>query len=306
MAVSVRTSMRRIGIIGVGLLGSAVASRLLAKGLQVSGYDTRRERVTAMEPHGLIAVDSPGDTCAGSDAVFTILPTPDVVEQVWLGPGGLIQSAPASVVLLQMSTISPPLARRLGEAAQARGLKFLDTPIRGTSTMVAQGECAIFVGGDRAVAETVWPAFDAIASKTVHVGPVGAATVTKLAANLLGGLNTIALAEALVLGAQAGVAPAVLLDALRQSPVGSRMMDSRGRQMVEHRFDPFIRLDLFMKDFRLMLEEGGRVGVPLPLTSVAHQLCMATSAAGHGGEDLSSVITTLEYLAGMRPARASG
>jgi 3-hydroxyisobutyrate dehydrogenase-like beta-hydroxyacid dehydrogenase len=212
--------MQRIGIIGVGLLGSAVASRLLAKGFQVTGYDTRRTQLTALQGQGLTPAASPADAVAGTDAVFTILPTPDVVEQVWLAADGLLESAPGAAVLMQMSTISPPLARRLGEAAHARGRKFLDTPISGTSTMVARGECAIFVGGDPTIADTVWPAFEAIASKTVHVGPVGAATVTKLAANLLGGLNTIALAEALVLGAKAGVAPSVLLDALRQSPVG--------------------------------------------------------------------------------------
>ncbi len=103
-----------------------------------------------------------------------------------------------------------------------------------------------------------------------------------------------------MLDAKAGVAPAVLLDALRASPVGSRMMDSRGVQMVDHRFDPHIPLDLFLKNFRLMLEEGARLDVPLPLTSVAQQLCTAASAAGHGAEDLAAVITTLESLAGMR------
>jgi 2-hydroxy-3-oxopropionate reductase len=277
-----------------------VATRLLAEGFPVVGHDTRPERAAALTPQGLIAAATAVDAVAGADAVFTILPTPDVVEEVWLGAGGLLESAPPGAVLMQMSTVGPPLARRLGEAAAAAGRKCLDTPISGTSAMVARGDATIFVGGDRAVADTVWAAFDAIAARTIHVGPVGAAAVTKLAANLLGGVTTIALAEALVLGAKAGVAPALLLDALRQSPVGSRAMDSRGLQMVNHRFDPFIRLDLFMKDFRLMLEEGARVGVPLPLTSVAHQLCLATSAAGHGAEDLSAVITTLEHLAGMR------
>ncbi|MGH7388035.1 MAG: NAD(P)-dependent oxidoreductase [Candidatus Rokuibacteriota bacterium] len=290
--------MRRIGIIGVGLLGSAVASRLLAAGFDVLGYDTRREQVTALEPRGLVAAASPA-AAARADAVFTVLPTPAVVETVWLGPGGLLETAPPSAVLLQMSTIGPALAARLGEAAQKRGFRFLETPISGTSTAVARGECAIFVGGDPSLCEACRPVFDAIASASVHVGPVGAAAVTKLAANLLGGINVIALAEALVLGARAGVAPATLLAALRQSPVGSRMMDSRGVQMVTHRFEPHIRLDLFLKDFRLMLEEGARLGVPLPLTSVASQLCTAASAGGHGDEDLTAVITTLESLAGI-------
>lgn len=165
---------------------------------------------------------------------------------------------------------------------------------------MARGEGTIFVGGERGLADTCRPVFEAIAAKTVHVGPAGAASVAKLAANLVGGINAIALAEALVLGAKAGLAPADLLEALRQSPVASRTMETRGPLMVSHRFDPHIRLDLFLKDFGLMLDEAKRLGMPLPLTSVAHQLCTATSAAGHGGEDLAAVITTLEHLAGLR------
>ncbi len=292
--------MRRIAIIGVGLLGSAVASRLLEGGFEVIGYDTRRDQLTALEPRGLVAAPSMAAAVAGADAVFTILTTPDTVESVWLSPGGLLDTAPAGAVLLQMSTIAPGLATRLGEASHARGFRFLDTPISGTSTMVARGHCTIFVGGDEAVAAACRAVFTAITAKTVHVGPVGTASVAKLAANLLGGVNAIALAEALVLGAKAGLAPAKLLEVLRNSPVTSGTLDTRGPLMVSHRFDPHIRLDLFLKDFRLMLDEGARLGVPLPLTGVAHQLCMATSAAGHGDEDLAAVITTLEYLAGMR------
>ncbi len=290
----------RVGIVGVGLLGSAVARRLLAKRFEVAGYDLRREPLTALEPSGLRVAESAREAVAGADCAFTILTTPEVVEQVWLAPGGLLDSAATTTVLCQTSTIAPSLARRLGEAAAARGFRFLDTPISGTSTSVTRGEGTIFVGGDAATLETCRPAFEAIAARTVHVGPVGAASVAKLAANLVGGINAIALAEALVLGAKAGLAPAALLEALRQTPVRSGTMDQRGPLMVSHRFDPHIRLDLFLKDFGLMLKEGERLGVPLPLTSVAHQLCTATSAAGHGGEDLAAVITTLEYLAGIR------
>jgi len=290
----------RVGIVGVGLLGSAVARRLLAKGIEVAGYDLRREPLTALEPSGLRVTGSAREAVAGADCAFTILTTPEVVEQVWLAPGGLLDSAATTTVLCQTSTIAPSLARRLGEAAAARGFRFLDTPISGTSTSVTRGEGTIFVGGDAAAAEACRPAFEAIAARTVHVGPVGVASVAKLAANLVGGINAIALAEALVLGAKAGLAPAALLEALRQTPVRSGAMDQRGPLMVSHRFDPHIRLDLFLKDFGLMLKEGERLGVPLPLTSVAHQLCTATSAAGHGGEDLAAVITTLEYLAGIR------
>jgi 2-hydroxy-3-oxopropionate reductase len=292
--------MKRIGIVGVGLLGSAVASRLLARGFEVTGHDTRPEQVMALAASGLRAAKSAADAAAGADAVITILTTPAVVEAVWLGADGLLEAAPKTAVLMQMSTISPELSRRLGEAAASRGFRFLEVPISGTSTVVMRGGGTMFVGGDAVLAETCRPVCDAIAAKTVYVGGVGDASVAKLAANLIGGMSAIALAEALVLGEKSGVEPARLLAALREAPVRNGTMDTRGPLMVSHSFPPHIRLDLYLKDFGLMLEEGKRLGMPLPLTSVAHQLCTAASAAGHGGEDLAAVITTLEYLAGIK------
>ncbi|MBM3218681.1 MAG: NAD(P)-dependent oxidoreductase [Candidatus Rokubacteria bacterium] len=292
--------MKRIGLVGVGLLGGAVASRLLARGYEVAGYDTRPAQVEALASSGLRVAKTMADAVDGADAIFTILTTPAVVEAVWLGADGLLATAPKTAVLMQMSTVSPALNTRLGDEAAKRGFRFLETPVSGTSTAVMKGGGTIFVGGDEALAATCAPIFDAVFAKTVHVGGVGAAAVAKLAANLIGGISAIALAEALVLGAKAGVEPAKLLEALRQAPVRTSAMDMRGPLMVSHNFEPHIRLDLYLKDFGLMLEEAKRLGMPLPLTSVAHQLCTATSAAGHGGDDLAAVITTLEHLAGMR------
>jgi len=291
--------MKRIGIVGVGLLGSAVAQRLLGGGFEVTGYDTRREQLAPLRAAGLRAAASVAEAARDADAVFTILPSLDTVEAVYRGPGGLLETAAPGTVLLQMSTISPTLTRALGAAAAAKGLGFLDTPMSGTSAMVARGDCTIYVGGDPALAERCRPVFDAIARKTVHVGAVGLASLAKLATNLLVGLNTVALAEALVLGARGGLPPATLLEILRESAAGSRMVDVRGPLMVSRRFDPQMKLELFLKDFTLMLDEGLRVGAPLPLTSLARELCAAAAAAGHGGEDLAAVLRTFERLAGM-------
>jgi 3-hydroxyisobutyrate dehydrogenase-like beta-hydroxyacid dehydrogenase len=140
--------MRRIGIIGVGLLGSAVAARLLQSGFDVGGYDIRAEQVAALGRQGLRTASSVATAAEGAGAIFTILPTLESVEAVMCGPGGLVDSAPPSAILMQMSTISPALSRRLGEAAAARGRRFLDTPVSGTSAMVAQGDCTILVGGE--------------------------------------------------------------------------------------------------------------------------------------------------------------
>jgi 3-hydroxyisobutyrate dehydrogenase-like beta-hydroxyacid dehydrogenase len=292
--------MKRIGIIGIGLLGSAVAARLLKGKFEVTGYDTHPEQITALAAQGLSAATSIAEVAADADAVFTILPSLRSVEETILGAGGLIETAPPNCTLIQMSTISPDLTRRLGAAAAAKNLEFLDAPMSGTSAMVERGDCAIFVSGDRARVDACQPIFDAIAKKTVYVGAVGMASLAKLATNLLVGLNTAALAEAFVLAAKGGLAPAALLEALKGSAADSKMLEVRGPLMVSHRFDAQMKIDLFLKDFKLMLEEGLRLGVPLPLTSTTQQLATATAAAGRGEEDLAAIITTLEHLAGLQ------
>ncbi len=301
--------MKRIGIIGVGLLGGAVASRLLKRKFAVKGYDTRPKQVKALQPQGLIVARTIAEAAAEADAVFTILPSLESVETTILGAGGLIETAPPRAILIQMSTISPELARRLAKAVTAKRLGFLDAPMSGTSAMVKRGDCAIFVAGDRKHAAACQPVFDAIAKKTFYVGDAGMASLAKLATNLLVGLNTAALAEALVLGAKGGLAPAVLVQILKESAGASKMVEVRGPLMASHRFDAQMKVDLFLKDFKLMLEEGRRLEVPLPLTSVTQQLATATAVAGRGEEDLAAIVTTFELLAGLemdRPSKRAG
>jgi 2-hydroxy-3-oxopropionate reductase len=291
--------MKRIGIIGAGLLGSAVATRLLKAKFEVKGYDTRPEQIKALSAQGLIPVGSIAEVAADADAVFTILPSLQSVEATILGAGGLIETAPPNCTLIQMSTVSPDLTRRLAKAAASKDLTFLDAPMSGTSAMVERGDCAIFVAGDRARADVCRSIFDAIARKTVYVGEAGLASLAKLATNLIVGLNTAALAEAFVLAAKGGLAPAVLVEILKGSAADSKMLEVRGPLMASHRFDAQMKIDLFLKDFKLMIEEGLRLGVPLPLTSVTQQLTTATATAGRGEEDLAAIITTLERLAGL-------
>jgi 3-hydroxyisobutyrate dehydrogenase-like beta-hydroxyacid dehydrogenase len=288
--------MKRIGIVGVGLLGGAVAQRLLDAGYEVSGHDVRPDTVAALVSRGLRAAPSAAAAAEGASVVFTILPSLESVEAV---VRGLIGTVDRDATLVQMSTVSPGLTRALGEAARARGVAFLDTPMSGTSAMVARGDCTIYVAGDRARADVCRPVFDAIAKKTVYVGALGTATVAKLATNLLVGLNTAALAEAFVLARKGGLEPSRLLEILKESAAGGRMVDIRGPLMVNHDFTAQMKLDLFMKDFALMLDEGRRVGAPLLLTGIVRELAAAAVASGHGGDDLASIVTTLETMAGI-------
>lgn len=283
----------RVGLVGLGLLGHAVASRLVAAGHEVVGYDVLPERVRALEALGGVRAASPEAVARSAALVCTILPSLATVEMAVLGPRGVLVGGHPEQPLVQMSTISPALTERLAAEADARGLAFLDCPVSGTSAMVAQGEGVFFVGGELAVLERSRPVLEAILPRVLHVGGVGHATVVKLAANLLVGVHTIAAAEALGLAQRAGLDPGRVLEALAQSAGTSRMLELRGPMMVRGEFPPQMKLELFLKDLGLMLDAGARVGAPLPLTTLAHQLYEGARSEGHGGADLAVVAKTL-------------
>jgi putative dehydrogenase len=282
-----------IGIIGLGLLGHAVASRLLAGGFDVVGYDLVPERVTDLVRLGGRGAASAAE--AGSpDAVCVMLPSLASVEEVILGAGGLVARGRAGQTIVQMSTISPVLTRRLAREVAAGGLSFLDCPISGTSGMVAQGNGVIFVGGERAVFERWRDMLGAVLPKPVYVGEAGQAMVLKLIANLLVALHSAAAAEALAMARRAGLDLDLVLDVLGSGAAGSRMLTIRGPLIIKDEFPAQMKLDLFMKDLHLIQDAAREIGTPLPLTDVAEKLYAAVQAAGHGAEDLAVVVKALE------------
>jgi len=284
--------MPPVGLVGLGLLGSAVAGRLRAAGHEVVGYDVVTERNHALQAIGGRAVTSAAAVAEVADPVCVVLPSLAAVEEIVLGARGLAAGARSRTVV-QMSTISPALTERLARECATRGVDFLDCPISGTSGMVARGDGIIFVGGDRAVYERWRPLLETILPRAVLVGRAGQAMVLKLVANLLVALNSAAAAEALAMVERAGLDVPLALDLLTSSAASSRMLEVRGPLIVRRDFPPQMKLDLFMKDLHLIQEAAGAVGAAVPLTDVAERLYAAAQAAGHGGEDLAVVVTAL-------------
>jgi 3-hydroxyisobutyrate dehydrogenase-like beta-hydroxyacid dehydrogenase len=292
-------------MVGVGLLGSAVSAVLLKAGYPVVGYDIVPERVAALTGMGGKAAGSAADVAASADPVFTILPTLTSVEEAIVGPRGVLEGAGAGTIIIQMSTISPELATRLEAGARPRGVAFLDAPVSGTSSMVARRDCVVTVGGDRAAFERCLPVLEALAKRVFHVGPCGLGSHLKLVTNLIMGLNGVVLAEGLTLARRAGLDPTQTLEILSQGAAASKILDVRGPLMVEGRFDALMKMDLFLKDIRLMLEAGQALHVPLPLTGMMQQLYTAAVAGGQAKEDLSGIIRLYERMAGL-PPRGTG
>ncbi len=288
--------MSTIGIVGLGLLGSAFAARLRAAGHDVIGHDIVDARVRDLVALGGRAAASTAAVACEADAVCVILPSLAAVEEVVLGPDGLAAAGRPGQTVVQVSTISPSLTERLARGVEARGLAFLDCPVSGTSAMVARGDGIIFVGGERAVFDRWRAALECVLPRAVFVGRPGQAMALKLVANLLIALHSAAAAEALLLARRAGLDLGLALEALTASAATSRMLEVRGPLMARGQFPPQMKLDLFMKDLHLIQEAAGAAGAPLPLTDVAERLYAATLAAGRAGEDLAAVFTTLDAL----------
>jgi L-threonate 2-dehydrogenase len=289
-----------IGLVGVGLLGTAVAGRLLKAGHRVVGFDTAPHRMRALLSMGGHTATSAHAVALVSDAVCTLLPSLPAVEAAILGPDGVAAAGKSGQVLIQMSTISPALSVRLAAESRARGLDFLDCPVSGTSGVVARGEGVLFVGGERRVFERWRPLLEAMLPRAVYIGAAGQAMVLKLVANLLVAVHSAAAAEALHLARRAGLDPAVALEVLTGSAAGSRMLEVRGPLMVRGEYPAQMKLDIFMKDLHLIQEAAAAAGAALPLTDTAERLFAAAAETGHGDEDLAVVLTALAALGPRR------
>jgi putative dehydrogenase len=247
-----------------------------------------------LEHLGGRAAPSAAAVATEAEAICVVLPSLAAVEEVVLGADGLVARGRTGQTILQMSTISPTLTRRLAREVDARGRHFLDCPISGTSAMVAQGNGVVFVGGDRAIFERWRGVLDAVLSRPVYVGEAGQAMVLKLVANLLVALHSAAAAEALTMARRAGLDLDLVLDVLGSGAASSRMLEIRGPLIAKGEFPAQMKLDLFMKDLHLIQEAAREVGAPLPLTDIAERLYAQAHAAGHGAEDLAVVVTVLE------------
>ena len=290
--------MATVGIVGLGLLGGAIASRFLAAGHAVVGYDVVPGRLAALTALGVKPVDSAAAVVGETEAICTVLPSLAAVEEVILGPDGLITIVRPDQPVIQMSTISPTLTERCAAELTARGLAFLDCPVSGTSTMIARGDGILFVGGDRVLYDRWRPVLEAIVPSAVHIGRAGQAMVLKLIANLLVGVHSAAAAEALNLARRAGLDLPITLEVLGKSAASSRMLEIRGPMMIRDEFPAQMKLDLFMKDLHLIQEAAAAAGAPVPLTDISERLYAAAMEAGHASEDLAVVIRSLSQQGG--------
>lgn len=282
---------KSVGLIGLGLMGTAIAERLLEAGYTVWVYNRTREKSEPLIALGARWSDNPLAVC---DRVIISLYTTDTVEEVL---ARLADGLRPGQILIDTTTGQPEQTARLGARLAARGVQYLDAPISGSSQQTRRGEVTAIVGGPPEALEACRDLFDCCTQKTIHAGPCGSGARMKLVSNLVLGLNRAALAEGLVFAGALGLDAGAALEVLTNSMAYSRIMDTKGRKMVEGDFRTQARLSQHLKDIRLILESAAAAGQSLPLTEVHRRLLEIAEAAGYGDADNSAVIRAFDGAA---------
>lgn len=276
-----------IGLIGLGLIGSAVSERLLAAGHTVIGFDVSDAARTQLSDRGGIRTATASEVAEEADIVWLALPndaiTSDVIDEIEhkLRPGQ---------ILADLGTGDPLRAAELAEKLSKWGVRFLDATISGSSAQVRRGDVLIMVGGEASTFDVCQRLFETFAWQVRHVGPSGRGAWMKLVTNLVLGLNRAALAEGLAFAEALGLDPAIALSVLRDSMAYSRIMDTKGTKMVTRDFTPEARLSQHLKDVRLIREAAARVNQPLPLSTEHQRLLELAESLGLGSQDNSAIL----------------
>ena len=286
-----------VGIVGLGLMGSVLARRLIAAGFEVVGFDTEAAKNEALVVLGGRASGSIADLARNASPIVLAVFDTDQVEEVVEGPILAALGERSGKIVMCTSTCDPDRIAALAGRVAARGLRFLEAPVSGTSAQVRRGEGVGLIGGDPAVAAEISDVLDAVFPSRFHVGGPGDGGRAKLAVNLILGLNRVALAEGLVFATRLGLDPDAFLKIARGSAAYSQVMDTKGAKMAASDFSPEGRARQTLKDVHLMLEQAQRHSQELPLLAVHRDVLAACVRHGEGDLDNSVVINEIRRRA---------
>jgi 3-hydroxyisobutyrate dehydrogenase-like beta-hydroxyacid dehydrogenase len=277
----------RVGFVGLGVMGAGIVRRLMAAGHTVTGWNRSRDKAAPLVTAGMRRGESPKAVAAASDVVFSIVTDGAAVKAVALGPDGILAGLAKDGVYLDMSTISPEVSREVSAAFAKAGRTMLDAPISGSPVTLEQGKASVMVGGDRAAFDKVTPVLLAIGPKVSYIGANGLAVQTKLSINLLLMVEVIAFGEAVALAEKGGVAREVVVDAILKSVAASPVLGYSGPFVLEGKMPkvPLADVALQQKDMTLVLEQGRKLGSPVPLAAAANEMMNACRGLGIGHHD---------------------
>ncbi|MCU0914810.1 MAG: 2-hydroxy-3-oxopropionate reductase [Planctomycetes bacterium] len=289
--------MKKIGFIGLGIMGKPMALNLLKAGYELTVYDVLAERMDEALKAGARRGLSGKDVASRSEVVITMLPNSPHVREAVLGRDGVLDGAKPGTILVDMSSIAPLASREIAAQAQAKGVAMLDAPVSGGEPKAVAGTLAIMVGGPQETFDTVKDILAKMGSTVTRVGAIGSGNVTKLANQIIVALNIAAMSEAMVLATKAGVDPEKVFQAIRGGLAGSTVLDAKVPLALKGNFKPGFRIELHIKDIANALDTAHELGVPVPLSSVVMEIMQALKADGKATNDHGGIIQFYEQLA---------
>jgi 2-hydroxy-3-oxopropionate reductase len=291
---------KTIGFIGLGIMGKPMARNLMKAGYPLVVYNRTASKADELVAAGARQVGSPREVAESAEVIITMVADSPEVEQIILGPQGVLESVKAGSVVIDMSSISPVVTQKIAAELARKGAAMLDAPVSGGEIGAVQGTLSIMVGGDEAVFEEVRPILEKMGKSVVRVGEIGAGGFTKLSNQIIVAAALQAIAEGMVLAQKAGVDIQRVYEAIKGGMAGGRTLDMKIPLLAQHKFEPGFKMDLHIKDLKNALLAGKSLGVPLPATGLIHELFTACSAQGKGQKDHSVIYTLLEQLAGLQ------
>jgi 2-hydroxy-3-oxopropionate reductase len=291
--------LRAIGFIGLGIMGKPMAQNLMKAGYPLVVYNRTASKAQELVSGGAKQVGAPREVADQAEVIITTVADSPEVEQVILGPQGVLETVKAGSVVIDMSSISPVVTKKIATELAKKKVAMLDAPVSGGEIGAIQGTLSFMVGGDEAVFEEIRPILEKMGKSVVRVGDIGAGGFTKLSNQIIVAATLQAIGEAMVLAQKAGVDIQRVYEAIKGGMAGGRTLDMKIPLLVQHRFEPGFKMDLHIKDLKNALLAGKSLGVPLPATGLIHELFTACSAQGKGQKDHSVIYTLLEQLAGL-------
>ena len=283
----------RVAILGLGLMGSGMARRLLGAGFPLTVYNRSADKAASLVAEGARLAASPGDAAAGAEFIVSMVADDAASRGLWFGEGGALGNVSPGAIVIESSTVTTGWINELANAARAKDVDLLDAPVTGSRTQAASGELNFLVGGSESALERARPLFAAMGRTATRVGPTGSGALLKLINNFLCGVQAVSLAEALALIESAGLDRDVATQVLANGAPGSPLLKTLSQRMTAQDYTPHFHLSLMRKDLEYSLKEGEQRGVRLSTAQSALEAFERAVASGHGMQDVSAVVEPL-------------
>ena len=291
--------MAKLGFVGLGVMGSQMVNRLLAKGHTVTGYNRTRAKAQWLIDKGMSWADSPRAVAEASDITFAMVTNAAAIAAITDGPDGIIAGLGAGKYFIDMSTVSPEVSRATAAKVRAKGADMVDAPVSGSVITLQEGKLSVMVGGRKETFERVKPLLLDIGPKVTHVGANGLALAMKIAVNLSLAVQMMAFSEGVLLAEKSGIRREVAVDVLTHSAVASPMIQYRGPFILQQPEEAWFDCNMMQKDMLLAMELGRQLNVPVPTTAVSNEFLTAARGMGWEKKDFAVVFDVLARMSGV-------